>query len=111
MFFENRDDLSELLYEMKHEFENQDTKKFVIRQIASYDELSFEIINRYIPKFNRWIKENSGRQAEVLTKRLVGVQTSRTRDMFSNSDKESTEYVYDVGIFIVWTGLLPSTAW
>lgn len=107
MFFDSTDELSEILHELKDEFETSGQKKFAVRQLESYDELSFEIIGRYVPKFNRLVKECSGNQAEVLTKRLYGIETSRNRDMFSDDTTESTKYEYNYGIFIVWTGYLP----
>lgn len=107
MFFENRDDLSELLHSMAEDFKKSGQKKFVTQHIKSYDELSFQIVQRYIPQFNKWIKQNSDNQAEVLTKRVHRANTRRERDMFSDNESEHTDWLDLHEIYIIWTGHLP----
>jgi hypothetical protein len=109
MFFDNRDDLSELLHDLNVEFKESGEKKFAIRQIASYDELSFDIIKRYIPQFNTWIKSSTNQQAEVLTKRNPCYKMRRSRDMYTNSDYEESNWANEYGVYIVWHGELPES--
>jgi exoribonuclease II len=109
MFFDSRDDISETLFDLCFEFEKSEQKKFAIQHLKSYDELSYEIVQRYIPKFNRWIKERSNNQAEVITKRTHIAKTRRDRDMFTDSDREQTDYENLWEIYLIWTGVLPDT--
>lgn len=108
MFFGSSDELSEILHELKKEFEESGQKKFATRQIQSYDELSFQIAKRYIPKFNNYIKDVTGNQAEVLTNYTRIVKTRRDRDMFTDSDSEHTDWVDVHKVYLIWTGVLPS---
>lgn len=108
MFFDNRDDLSMLMYEMQEEFEKSGHKKFAIRLLRSYDEVSFEIVKRYVPAFNRWIKESSGNQAEIITKRIYQSTSTSDRDIFTDSNEESVSYDYLCNVYLVWTGKLPT---
>ena len=107
MFFENRDDLSEALHELKEEFKENGKTKFAVRKIASYDELSFEIMKRYIPQFNGWIKSSTGQQAEVLTKRVPRYKMRRTRDMHTDNDFEESNWTTEFAVYLVWHGKLP----
>lgn len=108
-FFGTEESLVQVLTEIKDEFENSNPKAFGIRKIAEYDEISYEIVGRYIRTLNLWIKDTSFNHAEVITKCTRKAITEFTRDMFSDSDKEEVKWKDVWCIYVVWTGSLPCT--
>jgi hypothetical protein len=105
----NRDDLSDHVFAAEKEFKKSGQKKFAIRKIASYDELSFQIIQRYINKFNKWVAEATDDQAEILYKRVHKAIENYNKEAFNNDEKRETEWYDTYDVYVVWTGPLPPT--
>jgi hypothetical protein len=105
----NRDDLSDHVYAAEKDFKKSGQKKFAVRKIASYDDLSFQIIERYLRKFNKWVAEATNKQAEILYKRVPKAIENYNREALSDGESRETEWYDRYDLYVVWTGPLPPT--
>lgn len=108
MFFDNRDDISEILHTMKAEFEDKDGAEFIKHKLCTYHEIDFEIVRRYLEKFKAWVRNETDHQAEIVTRhRSLSTRVS-SRDMFTDISTDTYEQNVYYDVFIVWTGKLPN---
>ena len=100
MFFSSPDVLTEMLHELRDEFEKSGQKKFAMRLLRTYDDLSFQIVERYLPKFRAKLKSLTDGRAWALTQRVSF--------SFKIDIGNGTEWGEQYKVYLVWTGTLPA---